>query len=190
MKSIYASMIVALGVVMFSSCEEKKKSNDIIAPKPVVVAPAKPVKMQSYNHSETVEINGKRFTVSVKRVVDEASPVFTDEINNKYYDNKITLLVTRQDGSEMLRREFTKHSFSQFVDEAYMQKSTLLGVAVDHADAHGIVLVASVGCPDQLSDDFIPIVLTVSETGSLSMKKGQDIGTSDTPNADEADEGV
>ena len=40
-----------------------------------------------------------------------------------------------------------------------------------------------------MSDDFIPITMSLSKGGALSMKKGQDIGTSNNPNADE-EEGV
>lgn len=190
MKGIYASVFIALGVLVLSSCEEKKKTQDIIAPKPVVKAPSGPVKMQGYNHSEKVEWGGRAFTVSINRVVDDSAPVFSDESNNKYYENKITLVVKSSDGSEFFRREFTKQSFSQIIDNTYLSKSTILGLAVDHVDAHSVVFVASVGCPDQLSDDFIPINLTLSDSGSLSMKKGDDIGTSDNPNADDDEEGV
>lgn len=189
MKSIYAAMIFAAGVITVASCSEKKKTNDIIAPKPVVKAPAAPAKMQSYDHSDKVEWMGGSYRVVVKRTVDEESPVFSDESNNKYYDNKVFLTVLRPDGTEFFKREFTKHSFSQVVDEAYIGKSTLLGVVLDHAEGDNLIFVASVGSPDQLSDDFIPVTLTLSKTGGLSMKKGQNIGTSDNPNADE-EEGV
>lgn len=189
MKGIYAAMIFAVGAFVLASCAEKKKTNDIIAPKPVVKAPAAPVKMQPYNHSEQVEWMGGKYTVDVKRSVDGESPVFSDESNNKYYDNKVLLAVARPDGTEFFRREFTKHSFSQVVDESYIGKSTVLGVVLDHAEGDNLIFVASVGSPDQLSDDFIPITLTLSKTGVLSMKKGQNIGTSDNPNADE-EEGV
>lgn len=189
MKGIYASVFVALGLLALSSCKEKKKTDDIIAPKPVVKAPAGPVKMQGYDHSEKVEWGGRSFTIIVKRVVDDAAPVFSDESNSKYYENRITLTVKNPDGGEFFKREFTKQSFSQIIDASYLAKSTILGIALDHADAHSLVFVASVGCPDQLSDDFIPINLTISESGSMSMKKGQDIGTSDNPNADD-EEGV
>ena len=51
--------------------------------------------------------------------------------------------------------------------------------------------VASVGCPDQLSDDFIPIKLILSKSGTLTMEKGQDIDTTNNPNSDaDEEEGV
>lgn len=180
-------MLVAAGALSLAACSEKKKTDDIIAPKPVVKVASGPVKMQGFNHKESVEWGGRKYSVSIQRSVDESSDVFTDETGGKYYDNKISLCIYNPDGTQLLKREFTKHSFDQFVDAAYMSKSTVLGVAVDHVEGNNLMLVASVGCPDQLSDDFIPITITVSKDGSLSMKKGQDIGTSSNPNADEED---
>ncbi len=189
MKNFYVSLAVALGVVVLGSCTEKKKTEDIIAPKPVVKAPSGPVKMQGFTHTESVEWGGRKYQVTVQRSADDNSQVFTDETGGKYYDNRIVLTVKSPEGGEFFKREFAKQSFSQFVDASYMGKSTLLGIAVDHADDGNIVFVASVGCPDQLSDDFIPITLSLSKGGALLMKKGQDIGTSNNPNADE-EEGV
>lgn len=189
MNGFKVSVAIAVGILALASCAEKKKSNDIIAPKPVAQAPAPPVKMQNYNHSENVKWIGKTYKIAVSRAVDDSSPVFSDKTGSKYHENKITLNVVRQDGSEFFKREFTKQSFDQCVDQSYLAKSTILGIVFDHVDGDNLVFVASVGSPDQLSDDFIPVTLTLSRTGSLSMKKGQDIGTSDNPNADE-DEGV
>ena len=189
MKSIYAAMIFAFGTMTVVSCAEKKKTNDIIAPKPVVKAPSAPVKMQNYNHSESVEWIGMNYKVVVKRTVDEDAPVFEDESNNKYYNNKVLLTVLRPDGTEFFKREFRKGDFSQIVESSYIDKANLLGIVLDHAQGDNLVFVASVGSPDQLSDDFVPVALTLSRTGQVSMKKGQDIGTSNNPDADE-EEGV
>ena len=189
MKGIKTSVAIMIGIMVFASCAEKKKTNDIIAPKPVVQSPAPPAKMQNYSHSENVDWIGKTYKIVVNRVVDESSPVFSDETGSKYHDNKITLKVVRPDGTEFFKREFTKQSLSQCIDQSYLAKSTILGIVFDHVDGDNLVFAASVGSPDQLSDDFIPVTLTLSRTGSLSMKKGQDIGTSDNPNADD-EEGV
>lgn len=189
MKNLPASLAFVVGLALLSSCAEKKKTNDIIAPKPVAAAPAASVKMQPFDHTESVEWGGQKYTVSIRRSVDEGSPVFTDETGGKYYDNNITLSVKSPDGAEIFSREYSKQSFSQFVDASYIGKSTLLGIAVDRVAVDRLILVASVGCPDQLSDDFVPVTLSLGKNGDMTMKKGQDIGTSNDPNADE-DEGV
>lgn len=189
MKGIYSFAVLALVSLTVVSCGEKKKTTDIIASKPVEKKAAAPTKMQGYEHSETVSWEGADFKIQIKRSADEGAPLFVDDNGSKSYENKVSLKVLRSDGSEFFNREFTKSSFSSCVDNAYLEKSTLLGIAYDRVENDNLIFVASVGCPDQLSDDFIPVILTLSKSGSLSMKKGEDLDTSNTPNADE-EEGV
>ena len=168
-------------MMTFVSCAEKKKTENIITTKPVVKAPSAPVKMQKYSHRESVDWLDGKYEVVVSREVDESAPVFSDDSGSKYYDNRLTLTVLRPDGTEFFKREFTKQSFSQFADQQYISKSTVLGVAVDRVDGDRLLFVGSIGCPDQLSDDFVPIQLALSRSGELSMKKGEDIGASGSP---------
>ncbi len=189
MKDIYSFAVFALVSLTVVSCGEKKKSTDIITSKPVVKVDAAPTKMQGYEHTETVGWDGADFKIQIKRSVDEGASLFTDDNGGKCYENKVSLTILRSDGSEFFNKEFTKSSFSSCVDNAYLQKSTLLGIAYDRTENDNLIFVASVGCPDQLSDDFVPVVLTLSKAGSLSMKKGEDLDTSNTPNAVE-EEGV
>lgn len=189
MKGIYTFVVLALVSFVAVSCSEKKKTTDIIASKPVVKASVAPTKMQGYEHTETVSWTGSDFKIQIKRSVDEGASLFTDDNGSKCYENKASLRILRSDGSEFFNKEFTKASFSSCVDNAYLQKSTLLGIAYDRTENDNLIFVASVGCPDQLSDDFIPVILTLSKSGTLSMKKGEDLDTSNNPNAEE-EEGV
>lgn len=190
MKGIYVSSFAAvLCLFGMASCGEKKKTNDIITTKVVAPAPKAPAKMQVYERAESVEWDGEKYTVTVKRSVDNDAPVFSDDNGNKCHENMVSLVVARGDGSEFFRREFRKSSFSQYVDGSYLAKSTILGVAFDRVEGGKLLFVASVGCPDQLSDDFVPIILSLSKSGELQMKKGQDLDTPARPNADE-EEGV
>jgi len=191
MKGIYSCCVIALCSFVAVSCGEKKKSNDIITTKPVVQAPSAPTKMQGYERTETVDWDGADFKVTVKRVVDEGAEQFTDDNGDKCYENKVVLTVLRSDGTEFFNREFTKTSFASCVDNGYLSKSTVLGIAFDRTEGGNMFFVASVGCPDQLSDDFIPIKLILSKSGTLTMEKGQDIDTTNNPNSDaDEEEGV
>ena len=55
--------------------------------------------------------------------------------------------------------------------EEYLEKSALLGIVIDSADDSGLVLAASIGSPDVLSDDYLPLLITVSRTGGISVKR-------------------
>lgn len=176
MKMKITSVLALLCMMAFVACSEKKQSTDIIATKPVAKAPAGPIKMSEYERTENVEWGGETYKVTVKRSVIADAPLFTDVNGKKYYENRLSLVVRRPDGSEFVNRDFTKQSFSDIVDADYLQKSTALGLAFLDIRAGKMVFLASVGCPDELSDDYVPISLTITRDGALSMKKSDDLG--------------
>ena len=118
-------------------------------------------------------------------------PSRMQEINqNKYYDNVITLSVIRPDGSEFFSRTFKKTDFSSYLDDKTRNNGALLGIVLDRAEGDNLVFAASVGSPDRLSDEFIPLVLTLSRMGDVNIKKDTALDTtSDRPEVEE-DDGV
>lgn len=171
MKSTNMLFVLALAAVLVASCGEKKQTNDIITHKEVKKAPAKPMRMQDYNHSEKVAWLGTEYTVSIGRRAENDSSLVADDAGNKYHNNRITVRIVRPDGSEFFDRTFTKHDFANVVGADYLSKSTLLGIVVDSVDGNGMRLAASVGSPDALSDEYVPLIITVSRTGSISIEK-------------------
>lgn len=186
MKMKITTALAFLCMIACVACSEKKQSNDIIATKPVAKAPAGPVKMSEYSRTENVEWGGQTYKVTVKRSVIADAPLFADVSGKKYYENRLSLIIHRPDGSEFFNRDFTKSSFSDIVDDDYLKKSTALGLAFLDIRAGKLVFLASVGCPDELSDDYVPISLTITRDGSLSMKKSDDLG--DVSSVNDADE--
>ena len=57
------------------------------------------------------------------------------------------------------------------VDAEYLKKSALLGIVFDRVDGNNIVFAASVGQPDVLSDDYVPMLVTVSRSGNVTISK-------------------
>lgn len=176
MKTTSACVLAMFASAFFlASCSDKKKSTDIIAPKPVIVHHSAPQSMKGFTHTEKVEWLGQEYKITVSRSVEENSPVFKDESGKSYHDNRLKLVIERPDGTEFLKREFTKEAFGNFVETRYLAKSTVLGLAVLEATDNGLSLLASVGNPDEFSDDYVPIKITVSRTGNISMAKFDEI---------------
>ena len=171
MKTIGVVLTAGIMASAVLSCGEQKKSNNIIAQKPVAKAPASPVKMQDSNHKETVEWLGGQYVISISRRADTSLPMVRDDTGGRYYDNRISVKITRSDGSLFFEKTFTKDDFASNVDEEYLEKSALLGIVIDSADDSGLVLAASIGSPDVLSDDYLPLLITVSRTGGISVKR-------------------
>lgn len=60
---------------------------------------------------------------------------------------------------------------------------------LEKADGDNLKFAASVGAPDVLSDDYVPMIITVSRTGGVSIEKDSRIDSSNSQ-ADYEDEGV
>ena len=170
-------VLMAVCSLVLMSCKEKKTSTVIIAPKPVEEVKKDPSKMQEINQDMNVEWIGKTYPVVIRRVSDESLPMVKDESGSKYYDNVITLKVIRPDGSEFFSRTFKKTDFSSYLDDKTRSNGALLGIVLDRAEGDNLIFAASVGSPDRLSDEYIPMVLTLSRMGNVSIKKDTELDT-------------
>lgn len=167
-----------LGIVLMGSCKEKKQSDVIITKKVETVAkPQGTQRMSDYDWSKVIEWGGSNYSLTIKRMADETLPKCADEQGNEYYDNKITLLVKRDDGSTFFERSFTKSDFSEFTNNAYGKTGALLGLAFDRVEGSNIYFGASVGSPDTMSDEYIPLSVVLSAQGKVTIKKDTQMDT-------------
>lgn len=172
-KSFIAAGMMALALLTVASCKEKKKDYIIVTHKPIVVKSQKPRAMGDTQQSRQVSWLGNTYTVTVGLKADPSLPLASDG-EQKYYDNRITLRITRGDGSVFLDRTFTKADFKEYVD-AYYDNGALLGIVYDKTEGNYLRFAASVGNPDKSSDEFVPLVLSVSNTGAVSVTKSVQI---------------
>lgn len=186
--NILRTLFIAVSVVVMTvSCDEKKETANIIAHKPVVKKAVAPQAMQSYDHSEDVSWIGRNYKIKIKRTSDKSLPMIVDGSGNKYYDNKISVEILREDGSGFFSRIFTKNDFSKYLDEAYMKKSALLGFVLEKAEGDNLYFSASIGSPDVLSDEYVPMRVVVSRVGGVSIEKSQRLDLSATDDDYEED---
>ncbi len=189
MKSKQILFLATVIILAFTACSKKEKQTDIIAPKPVENVPSSPQKMQDSNYNETVNWIGKQYEVNITRYSDESMPIIEDIDGKKYYDNKITVKIIRPDGTVFFNKTFSKSDFSSYVSNDYIKQSALLGIVFDHVSGNNLIFAASVGSPDVLSDEYIPLTLTVSRMGDINIKKDTRLDT-DNSQMDDDDFGV
>ncbi len=182
--------ILVAAAAMLTACQEKKESTVIIAPKPEPVKPSGPILMQDMKAENSVEWIGKTYKVIVNRKVDRELPMVEVEPGKKAYDNRINLRILRPDGTEFFNRDFTKSAFAGCLDETTKDSGVLLGIVLDRAEGDDLIFAASVGSPDVLSDEFIPMVLTVTRMGEVSIQRDTTMDTSNGQEQEEEDEGV
>ncbi len=185
LKNVIAfSLLLTIIVAIASSCGRKKSSNVIIAPKPEVVKPSAPVRMSEYTHTDNVEWLGKTYKVEVIRSVADSLPMVKDDQGMKYFDNMIRVKVIRPDGTEFFNRLFSKAAFKDYIDDNTRNHGVLLGVVLDKAEGDNLILGASVGSPDILSDEYIPLLITISRMGNVSIARDSHLDSEEPQDAD------
>ena len=188
MKKYYGLLMFSAGILTLMSCKEKKNTGVIITKKPVIVAQRQIMKTGDYAQSRKVDWLGAVYTVETKRVADPSLPVIADG-TTKYYDNRITVRILRSDGSEFFNRTFTKTDFSSYVGKTYAN-GALVGIVLDRAEGDNLLFAASVGSPDKMSDEYIPLLMKVSRQGGITISKDTqlDTGSDDASEVDLAEE--
>ena len=171
-------LAVLLMAVLAISCSKKKESKDIIVPTAEVVKPKAPISMQPYNQQQEVEWLDKSYQVIINRVADDSLQMVQDETGQKFVDNRITLRVIRADGSVFFKKVFTKGNFDAQLDDDYRKTGILEGLVFDKVDGNNLVFVGSVSHPQ--TDEYIPLVVTVSNFGNISIKRDDQMDTNST----------
>ena len=126
--------------------------------------------MQVSDVKATFTFKGKEYQSSVVRRPDESLPIVKNEQGEKFVDNRITLRLT-SGGKQVVDRVFTKESFASLVDAKFMKYAILEGLVYDQTTPQGIIYAASVCYPQ--SDLYVPIKLTITADGKISMTQDE-----------------
>lgn len=172
---LLAALLMA---VLAISCGKKKESKDIIVPTAEVVKPKAPISMQPYSQQQEVAWLDKSYQVFINRMADDSLRMVQDETGQKFVDNRITLRVVRADGSVFFKKVFTKATFDAQLDDDYRQTGILEGLVFDKVDGNNLVFAGSVSHPQ--TDEYIPLVVTVSNFGNVTIKRDDQMDTNST----------
>ena len=178
-KMLFYTFFVSTLTILQVGCVKKKDTNNIITHKEEKKRPKPIQKVGDFSQTRVVSWLGHNIKITTERLADKDLSLVQDENGNKYYDNKIILKIHRSDGSIFLERVFYKSDFSKFIDTSADKTTALLGVVFDRVNGDHLLFAASVGSPDNMSDEFIPLVLKVTKSGSLSIYKDTQMDTND-----------
>ncbi len=129
-------------------------------------------RMQVSNAEQTFAYKGKEYTSQVSRTPDESLPLVKNESGDTFVDNTISLRLLR--GSEVIyNKTFTKSDFATLIGSDFLSKSVLEGIVYNKTTPQGIVYAASVCYPQ--SDLFIPISITITADGHMTMFKDEQL---------------
>ena len=167
-KSVVALAFVGL---ITTSCGKKKQHDDIIVQETEVPQPQAPIRMQDYKDVKDVQWLGKQYQVEVTRTASDSLAMVKDESGQEFVDNRIVLKVIRTDGSIFCTKTFTKSAFNACLDDDYRKTGILEGFVFDKAEGNQLIFAASVCHPQ--TDEYIPMVVTVSNFGEVGIAKDQ-----------------
>ena len=169
------NLILALIAVpcLLASCGQKKQHDDIIVQHTEAPKPQAPIRMQDYKDVKDVQWLGKEYQVEVSRTADDSLRMVKDENGQKFVDNRIILKVIRTDGSVFCTKTFTKAAFDGCLDDDYRKTGILEGFVFDKAEGNQLFFAASVCHPQ--TDEYIPLIVTVSNFGEVGISRDQDL---------------
>lgn len=169
MKIITYTLLLFIALLA-SGCEEKKQTTDIIVPAPEKEVTKKDtLQMSETNQKHEVEWLGSTYKINIVRSADKSLPKVYDESGNTYYDNTITLQITRNDGTELLNKTFHKSNFADIASNSKItKKGALLGIVFDKIENNKLVFATSIGSPDISSDEYVPFIMTIDRDCHIS----------------------
>ena len=167
-KAILTLSLVGLITV---SCGKKKQHDDIIVQETETPQPQAPIRMQDYKDIKDIQWLDKQYQIEVTRTADDSLKMVKDETGQQFVDNRITLRIIRSDGSIFCTKTFTKSAFDGCLDDDYRKTGILEGFVFDKAEGNQLFFAASVCHPQ--TDEYIPMVVTVSNFGEVGIAKDQ-----------------
>ena len=82
----------------------------------------------------------------------------------------------RQDGSVFFSRTFTKADFNDYLDDDYRATGILEGLVFDRVEGLHLIIAGSVSHPQ--TDEYIPLVITLSNFGDVTISRDTQMDTS------------
>jgi hypothetical protein len=125
-------------------------------------------RMQLTSREYTANLGGKEYSIHITCAPDDNLPTVTSETDVRFADNRISLSISQAD-RKVLTREFTKQDFAQLLDEPFLRKAVLNGMVYSKTEGGKMVLAASCCYPQ--TDMCVPVIITVTPDGQLSMAK-------------------
>lgn len=185
MKQIFTSYILLFTLLILCSCGGNKKDKDAwTMPEHEVVTRSMP----TLSLTDSLEAGGHKYVYTILRQPSDSLPMVEDDMEDLYLDNTIRLTLKR-DGARYFDKTFTKATFVKSIDKTFYQGAILDGIRfMRHEAGQGLVFSFAVSYPD--SDMSAPFLMTISDQGTFTFVKNDNLDHEDTDSAFFSDDGV
>ncbi|MDR3118373.1 MAG: DUF4738 domain-containing protein [Mediterranea sp.] len=168
-KRIHIGMLLAImGIVACTNNKNAARNGDIRVLLRDSIDSHGIQRMQVSKVEQAITFKGKKYKSFVQRTPSDSLPRVKNDMGEVFVDNTIILRLTR--GSEKIfDKTFTKQSFSSLVNAEFMKHAILEGMVFDKTTPQGLVYAVSISYPQ--TDLYIPVSVTITPDGQLSMVK-------------------
>ena len=126
MKQVY--ILAILFVTMLSGCTSNTKESKEEAKRIFQIESVDEntglQRMQISKVNQTIGCKGKKFQLAVTRTPDEKLPHVKSDMG-LFMDNRIQVKITRENGTSLFEKTFTKNDFADYLPEKYLKRSIL-----------------------------------------------------------------
>lgn len=177
MKQLYFLFIVVL--VVMSSCGGKKETAGNTEHLMFQIDSVDHVtglqRMQVSRINQNIVCSGKKYNLFIERAPSDSLPSVKSDLG-LFADNRIVVKITRENGSKVFARTFTKQNFSEYMNADNLRHFILEGIVFDEEKTNAgrnIMLAASVSYPQ--TDLYIPFSITITPEGKMNIAKNEDM---------------
>ena len=131
-------------------------------------------RMQVSRIKQDIACRGKKFQLSVERTPDDKLPHVKSDMG-LLVDNSIKVKITRENGTALFEKTFTKNDFSAHLPAKYLKRSVLEGLVFDDVRTNEnkeLTLAASVSYP--MTDLYTPFTIVISDAGKMTISNYED----------------
>jgi hypothetical protein len=174
------SCIIPSALIMLA-CNENKTDNNVQEYVPLIRENIIPetISLKTFTNSDSIMVKGNKYSYVFKFTPSDSLPVITNSMNQKYYDNYVSLTISKNNRT-VFNKKFTKNTFKSIIPSDFFKSSALVGFNFNYnnIDKHdAFYFIASVGDPDPSSEMNFPIDITISPDFNISYKEAIDMET-------------
>ena len=177
MKQLYFLFIVVL--IVMSGCGSKKETSGDTERLMFQLDSVDHVtglqRMQISRVNQSIESGGKKYNLFIERAPSDSLPGVKTDLG-LFADNRIIVKLTRENGSKVFAKTFTKQNFSDFLSADHLRHFILEGVVFDEEKTNAgknVILAASISYPQ--TDLYIPFSITITPEGKMSIYINEDM---------------
>ena len=163
-------VLVALSALVMTGCGNKNTKQDAwVAPVHEVVTR----QMPDLELTDSVRLGNRQYVYDILRTPCDSLSKVKDDTGDLYLDNTIRLTL-RRDGVVFFDKTFTKETFASSIDKEFYDNAILDGIRFLRAEpGQGLVFSFAVSYPD--SDMSVPFLMTITDGGSYSFVKDENL---------------